>query len=97
MIFDGANQLSRIIEINLEETFVELYPNPTKEELYFLGLDLNSEIKIFDVEGRQIKSVVVNPQLGEKVKINVADVKSGIYFIELASRGKVIIRKLVIY
>jgi alpha-tubulin suppressor-like RCC1 family protein len=71
---------------------VSLYPNPVKNILNIL-LQNNSEIQkvvIYDVTGKQVKS-----QIGSITTIQVEDLKSGFYLLEVTIDGKKEVKKFV--
>lgn len=60
-----------------------MYPNPTKNELNLSvknGLIIN-EIKVFDLNGRTVKSV--QSGFESEIQINVSDLTSGVYMIDI--------------
>jgi TRAP-type uncharacterized transport system substrate-binding protein len=70
---------------------VQIYPNPTSNQLT-IATDLAiNEIKLIDITGKTIRSIKQDTKV-----INVADLPSGIYFIQLITNEKVITKKLVI-
>ena len=70
---------------------VKIYPNPTSNQLTIVSkkFDFN-EIVIVDIAGRIIKT-----SKKETSTINVADLPSGIYFINLIANDRTIIKKFV--
>lgn len=68
-----------------------LYPNPTADFLYFpANSDEISSVLIYDVAGRFVKSL-------EKVtvKIDVSELESGIYFLQINFKNKKVINKII--
>jgi len=66
------------IEEELNGKEIKLYPNPVKNTLYIDGLVPQTAINIISVKGAVIKTLKVN---GRSDKINVSDLKNGIYLI----------------
>ena len=81
---------------SLNADIITIYPNPATENLYInpQGVSIN-EIRISDVQGREIKMLV---PLGNQSEINVplSDIVPGMYFIQMRSGTTVITRKVVI-
>ena len=69
--------------ISKSENTLELYPNPTKNELNFSNLTGNFSYKIVELSGK----VVSNGTLNSFYKIDVNQLSSGIYFIELVGES----------
>lgn len=71
---------------------VLIYPNPASTRIHIAGsLDWSkTEMRLFDIDGRQIELVKSNASM------NVEHLKAGVYFIHVMENGKVItIRKLL--
>jgi len=65
-------------EINPE---LKVYPNPaTGDKLLISGLDETLEASVFDVMGREILKTTVSPS---KNSINISDLKSNVYLLQL--------------
>ncbi|HLS30893.1 MAG TPA: BspA family leucine-rich repeat surface protein, partial [Flavobacteriaceae bacterium] len=67
------------VDSEAEITF-EIYPNPTKDILYINGLAGSESIKLFDLHGRLIKSLIANKQ--EEI-IDMTEFASGVYFLNI--------------
>lgn len=65
-------------DLDLESKKVVLYPNPAKETVSFKNADKIKSVDIFESTGRKIRSVKVDGK-----EINVADLKSGNYYVEI--------------
>lgn len=96
LIDRGENpEVSESISIDEElNTFVNVYPNPTKGELFVDIVnaanetfeDNKSTITVWDVQGKFLHSIVVtNP----KVIVNLSNEPNGIYILKLNINGKV--------
>ena len=94
--FNGQSETHPIIKANCDTDNNELniYPNPNSGTFEIIGLSDDNLIEITDVLGKKIlsfKSVSVNE------KINLADVKPGIYFVNVSDKfGKVLTKKIII-
>ncbi len=91
----------------LDDAFVktdfEVYPNPASDKLFFrYAIDKTDvvELKLMDIEGRCIKSILnIQQKAGDyKYEIDVSDMTKGLYFYQFncgnsALTGKIIITK----
>jgi hypothetical protein len=68
----GTNDLA------LESKKVVLYPNPAKETVNFKNADKIKSVDIFESTGRKVKTVKADGK-----DINVSDLKSGNYYLEI--------------
>jgi peptidase C25-like protein/type IX secretion system substrate protein len=75
----------------------KIYPNPGTEyiSLIFNLTETKAEVSIYDIHGRNIISIPTNLN-SKELKINVGEVKSGLYFVEVNTGYNKIVRKLVI-
>lgn len=69
----------------------QIFPNPASNYIN-VEVPLQSDIKIFDNTGRALKHYRAN---SNKMKINVEDLESGIYYAHINYNGKNVIRKFV--
>lgn len=67
------------IEDNRLNNQVNLYPNPAKNYTTIFNLKEDKKYKIFNVLGKEIRKGIV----GDKEKINLRDLKNGMYFLKL--------------
>jgi len=76
-----------------ENSGIKIFPNPA-DEFVMLGIDASStsELKVFDASGK----MMVNRKLSYDFKINTAGFPEGIYFVEVKSGEKVLVKRLVI-
>jgi len=58
---------------------LQIRPNPTNGSLTIVGLQKDTEIKIFDLNGRLCKSVI-----SKNSRINISDLSNGFYFVQIA-------------
>lgn len=65
-------------EIDAQSKKVVLYPNPTKEFVNFKNADKIKSVDIFESTGRKVKTVKM-----EGTEINVSDLQSGSYYLEI--------------
>jgi hypothetical protein len=98
-----AAQLQTIVNIGsysptlrLDENTISglnVYPNPVKDGVLYITTDANAErtVTVFDVVGKQ----VLNTTTSESA-INVANLNSGVYLVQITEEGKTATKKLVI-
>ncbi len=71
-----------------------IYPNPVENTL-FLATELNvEEVAIYDIYGRQAMSQQVNKSTSQQV-LDVADLKSGVYFVSIKTDKGNIVRRFI--
>jgi len=58
---------------------LQIRPNPTNGSLTIVGLQKDTEIKIFDLNGRLCKSMI-----SKNSRINISDLSNGFYFVQIA-------------
>jgi hypothetical protein len=81
------------INNNDDQKKLSLYPNPANQSIQIQGLDFNEgvSIKIISIDGKIMKDEVIT-----QLNINVSDLNSGMYFIELTdAKGKTGVTKLI--
>lgn len=71
---------------------ISLYPNPTVDVVNFSLSGLQDvPVRVIDVNGK----VVLNTRVSQENNINVAELKSGIYFVQLEIEKKIVNYKLL--
>ena len=80
--------------VNEESIFdtVSLYPNPSSEVFYVKGLQEDSQIKIYDFNGRSILATTIN----NNQSVNVSQIPSGIYLVNIKNNLGETVKKLVV-
>ena len=76
-----------------EKSGLYIYPNPTRGILIIQGANNISNVKIYSYSG--ILLINQNFDYNEKIEINLSDLNSGIYFIELYQDGKTRKEKII--
>ena len=82
-------QLQTVSTKDILEDAVQIYPNPTTRKIDIQGVDYES-LKIFDQLGR----IVINNKKPDTT-VDLSDLRSGIYFIQLHVKDQVITKKIV--
>lgn len=74
-----------------ESKKVSIYPNPARETVSFKNADKIKSVDIYEATGRKVKSVKL-----ESESINVSDLKSGSYYLEITlNDGTLSFEKLI--
>ncbi len=70
---------------------ITMYPNPSKSNIKFSGLDVNTTIEIFNVEGRKVITTTLfnNETLDHQLK-------PGFYLVKIKSGSKIVTKKLLV-
>jgi hypothetical protein len=79
-----------VVENELAEQGVNLFPNPVRNTLYVENSDLINDLRIFDLTGRLIMSQVVNDN---NTSINVSEFKTGVYIMQVMTVNGVVSKK----
>lgn len=82
-----------ISEITTEQ--LNIFPNPFSEQtsIDFFEEQKNTTIKIMDIIGKEIKSIVFS---GKQLTIEKGEMKAGIYFVQTTNEKKIICNKKII-
>lgn len=59
---------------------IQIYPNPFNDQLHFLGLEIETEVQIFNLNGQLLLSEKVD---NEHFVMTTESLKSGIYFVHV--------------
>ncbi len=98
---DGKINYSEVIDLvwGANGSTISMYPNPTTD---VLNVDINSEkasnitIRVMDMSGRTVKTTEARTEQGvNSVKINLSEVSSGIYNVQIVENGKLIVTERV--
>lgn len=65
----------------LQKEAIFLTPNPAKDVVTIKGLEVDTEVTIFDVNGRICKSFTFTDQEGSGLDVNLTDMISGVYVV----------------
>jgi glycosidase len=75
-----------------EDVSALVYPNPVSSEL-FIEMDGNSgNIEIYNVSGQKVMQQEVSNEI---IRLSTAELKPGLYFIKIASKGNTITHKFI--
>lgn len=90
MIRANLNDLASISELN--ETTLNVYPNPAQSELNVSNMEVGSTVEVYNNAGQLVMSTVANTEL---VTLNVANLESGIYTVKSVNGSTVGVSKFV--
>jgi hypothetical protein len=91
-----AFAIGKGIKVAEWENDVVIYPNPVYDELRITNYELQIEhIEIFDVMGKMQKAEGRKQKGDGKIVINVSELPSGTYFVQIYSNKGIITRKIV--
>ncbi|SHL75982.1 BspA family leucine-rich repeat surface protein [Chryseobacterium polytrichastri] len=79
---EGCNSVLATSETSIKND-ITIYPNPANDFIYVKNLKGNSTYKIFDLSGRIIQQDILNDE-----KINVSNLMSGNYILQIISKDK---------
>ena len=79
-------------EVTIETTTVKVYPNPTTSEVN-IEAEQMSHVELYDNEGRTLADY--DAYGGDKLRINVSQLASGIYYLRVHTPNAVTIQKIV--
>ena len=74
---------------------VEIFPNPTKDNLTIKSSSNIEAISIFDITGKLILSKQIESSNHEAIEINTKSMSKGSYLLKLESSGKIFTKKFV--
>ena len=97
-ICDGTATFSTNDVVNEQEAF-KIYPNPANEQitLAFTASSVQkSDISIFDISGKLVKSFKIDRKPSTTINLNVADLSTGVYFVRTQSESGSRVEKLII-
>jgi uncharacterized repeat protein (TIGR01451 family) len=78
---------------DLSVAHFNVYPNPAKEQLYIDANTNIDKVTIYDLLGKTIKSTMVN---GTSTTVDVSEMASGLYLVEISNGSSRNISKLII-
>jgi hypothetical protein len=87
--------------LNIEEfeelsSRISIFPNPAKEDLSIAldsNLNIETDIKIYDVSGKLVKTISSSIFENNNAKVNVESLQSGMYFVKLSVNEVTVTKK----
>ncbi len=94
-------ELQTTSEIPQEFGIISTYPNPFNSTIrieYAISSDSHISLNLYNISGQKIKTMVDRRSKAgiHRINIKADDLASGLYFIELDSRGKTVSRKVLL-
>jgi hypothetical protein len=74
-----------------DETAITIYPNPTSNGIFIKGLKNKTQIEVFSIEGRRMKTYYLQGDTHVDLEL-----PHGLYLLHLVSEDKQIVKKIVI-
>lgn len=71
---------------------IDIYPNPTNNVLIIKGVNTPNSVKIYSLNGVQLLSVINS---NENQKINVSQLKSGIYILKIETIKEIVLKTFI--
>jgi hypothetical protein len=76
---------------DVNASIIQLYPNPTNGRIYVKGIQSESDIEVFTIDGRKLSSFHLDSNSYLDLKLS-----SGLYLFKITSKGKSIVKKIVV-
>jgi aryl-phospho-beta-D-glucosidase BglC (GH1 family) len=85
-------------ELRFQKNSLKIYPSPANNELFFISEEFNGniQVQIRNISGRLVKNINLE-QFGNGIaRIDIAELKSGIYLISAEIAGRLFTSKFVV-
>ena len=79
------------VETNESPSSFEVYPNPVNSKLYIKSTEVLTHIALYDMHGKRIILIEKNTP-----SIDMSDLNSGVYFLELHTDQEKIVKKVIV-
>lgn len=86
--FDGSYQFSEVIHVRKQcnNTGYQIYPNPAEKLIFISNLKTRDQVKVFDLQGRQI----IHKEMNQLNHLDISSLSSGIYIVQVIHEGKIV-------
>lgn len=91
VVYYANGNVSIVGTTELKEYSFQIFPNPTEDKININFENGNSEINIYDLQGKIIYSSTIE----SGAEISLRNVEDGLYFISLESNGKKAIKTII--
>ncbi|WP_288955932.1 Ig-like domain-containing protein [uncultured Polaribacter sp.] len=82
-------QLQGTASVNdFDKTKFTFYPNPANNSIYFSNLDTDKEVRVYDINSKQVLRGMTNQN-----ELSIVSLKSGFYFVEIDGTFQKLIKK----
>ncbi len=82
--------VSEISNVNIK---LKVYPNPVSSEIFIETSSFDNVISIYSIQGKLIRNVTIN---SNKTKINIDDLSTGVYFLEIFDKKNRKFQKIIV-
>jgi len=97
IIVDSDTVVEVVMEI--DDTFIDMvenaelsvFPNPARDKLTVRSNEMIKQIRLFDISGQTVKNITVNDL---RIKINISNLETGIYVIQVHTARNVINKRV---
>lgn len=83
---------TKIVSATLQNNVIEIFPNPASEKLHIISSGKISQLRIFDLPGKELLLQNVNKL---EFEINTRFFSPGIYFIQLEMENDIVVKKFI--
>ena len=90
-IFDVFNFCNELSLNNLQESEIQLYPNPAHDKVFFEGVEDKTKIVVLDVFGR----IIMKNTLQEN-NLSISELNSGIYYFVFYIKDYKVVKKMIV-
>ncbi len=87
---NNGNNTDSVTDLNAETNKIDIYPNPASDIIY-VNVDEKFAVTIYNYQGQIVKKMNV-----ENRQINVSELKSGMYFVEIKTANNMIVKKVLV-
>lgn len=89
---------SSLATVENQANTLNIYPNPVKDVVYLsstVPFTANSELKIFDIEGKLVYRKNISTGFNKELQINVENLEKGIYILSASTQNGYVNKKFV--
>lgn len=91
--FDGKYEYSKLISVDIEHDEISIFPNPTTGIIEIQGKNSDEgTIRLTDNLGRLL---IIKQKLSDSEQIDISDMPNGMYFMEILTDARSIIRRII--
>lgn len=80
---EGTSCVNIGIDERMRKGLVSIYPNPAQNFISFSGLENEAEVAIYDMQGRFVKSALVEAH----AQISISELEKGAYVLRITEKG----------
>jgi hypothetical protein len=92
-----ANSIAKLyaplgIEANLKSDSLSVYPNPSKGLFTLESYEIIDKVKLYDLQGKLLLDQIPHKN---KLQVDLSDLSSGLYFLNVNPHGKNVFKKII--